>query len=215
MPFISPYNTGKWWIFSPFLVWFTRQLIGFKFFDSMMSPCTFDVFLHFPLIFSRSFLMLIFLKLEFSVSSSDLYLCISIAFARFFCFKISDTALYTRAFSSCPSTGRFLAPLEPHKNCSATTIGRPSWLHLFCLYLHHFTLFHIVSRSMQRSHRYVLSFSFKFRIFVSIFFRGFRGLVWPFALHQFGGFVAFVILLGFCLSVVLYPVSRIFPQRFL
>ena len=49
-------------------------------------------------------------NLDFSCSSSEPESCSALYLTRLFCFRISFTALVTRAFRSLPLIGRFLAP---------------------------------------------------------------------------------------------------------
>ena len=96
-----------------FLFGFTICLIFFNpCLASVLFPCTFASFCLFLLEFSHSSLMMRLSKLKFSWSSSKLESCAAVSFACLFHFRTSFAALATRALSSLPVAGRFLAPLK-------------------------------------------------------------------------------------------------------
>ena len=87
-----------------------------------------------------------------------------------------------------------LGDLEPYAACAASASGRPSWLSGFGFFQHDLSRVHVVSRTIQRAHMWFFIFRF---IFVSVLFRGVRGLVWPFPLFWLDRLVAFTRLLVF------------------
>ena len=87
-----------------------------------------------------------------------------------------------------------LSALEPYAAFSASTRSWPSLLHGFGLCKHDLAWVHVVTRVMQRSHRWFFIYGF---IFVSVLFQGVCGLVWPFFLRWLGGLVTLTGLFGF------------------
>ena len=104
-----------------------------------------------------------------------------------------------------------LSALEPYAAFSASTRSWPSLLHGFGLCKHDLAWVHVVTRVMQRSHRWFFIYGF---IFVSVLFQGVCGLVWPFffaltwRVGDFNWTVWF-----FILANLLYPASGIFPRQ--
>ena len=197
------------------LVWFTRWLVLFNhIFAFMLSFCTSAVFRRFPLSCSYYSLMLRFSKVKLSRSSSNPELWVALAFVCLFCFKTSDTALFTRALISWPFYRRCLTPwnrmqLAPHP----WEVIQLHLMDLVCAYiiLHNF----ISCTGTCIGHTVRVYFYFKFYFIISVLFWGFIRLVWSFDMRRLEGLVAFTVLIILFVLVWFFTLSlEYFPSSF-
>ena len=91
-------------VFNILLIWFNPCFV------SIIYPCNSALFRRLLMAWSDSSPILIFLGLKFSRSSSNMALCLYIAFERLFCFRTCCKVLVTIAFRSWTLNKRFLAP---------------------------------------------------------------------------------------------------------